>query len=171
MTVIIRRSPSRALTVVEPFYRPMSLLNEVERMAREMWELWEPFTFPTGFAPKMDMIEDKDTLVIKAEFPSVKQEDLNITLEGDMLTIKAEKKQEEVSEEANYHTSERYFGHYYRSITLPFPVDAEKLSATFENGLLKIRLPKAEEAKPKHIEVKVGSPRLRKPKGKTSKSK
>ena len=72
-----------------------------------------------------------------------------------MLTIKAEKKQEEVVEETTYYARERSFGQYSRSISLPFHVDADKTSATFKNGLLEIRLPKAEESKSKHIEVKV----------------
>lgn len=154
MVALIRRSPSRALTLVEPFYRPMSLLDEVERLAREMWDSW-PVLFRTSFTPNMDMYEEENTLVVKAEFPGVKKEDLDISLEGDVLTIKAEKKQEELAKDTPYYACERYFGRYARSMSLPFHVDAEKVSASFKDGLLEIRLPKAEEAKSKHIDVKV----------------
>ena len=124
-------------------------------MAREFWESWQPVAFRTSLVPRLDVYEDKDTLVVKAEFPGIKKKDLDISLEGDMLTIKAEKKQEDVAEDATHYTRERYFGQYSRSIPLPVHIDAEKVSATFKKGLLEIRLPKAEEAKSKHIEVKV----------------
>ncbi|MFQ6121482.1 MAG: Hsp20/alpha crystallin family protein [Dehalococcoidales bacterium] len=153
MVAIIRR-PTRALTAVEPFYRPVSLLDEMERMARDIWESW-PVTFSTNLTPRMDMYEDKEGLVIKAEFPGVKKKDLNISLEGDVLTIKAEKKQEKVAEEATYYSCERCFGQYTRRLSLPFHADAEQISATFKDGLLKLRLPKAEEAKSKPVKVKV----------------
>lgn len=94
MTVIIRRSPSLALTVVEPLYRPARFLDDVENMARELWESWEPFTFHTSLTPRMDITEEKDTLVTRAELPGIGKENLDINLKGDMLTIKAEKKQE-----------------------------------------------------------------------------
>lgn len=155
MVAIIRRSPTRALTMVEPFYRPLSFLDEVEMLARSMWDSWRPVTFSTSLTPRTDIYEDKEGLVIKAEFPGVKKEDLNISLEGDALTIKAEKKEEKVAEDATYYSCERCFGQYSRCISLPFHVDAEQISATFKNGLLEIRLPRAEEARSKHIEVKV----------------
>jgi HSP20 family protein len=103
----------------------------------------------------MDMYEHKDELVMRVELPGVKKEDIDVSLEGDELTIGVEKKREEVAEEACYYCCERSFGHYSRTISLPFPVDADKISSTFENGLLAVKLPKAEAAKAKHIEVKV----------------
>ncbi len=156
MTVFGRRSPSQSLTVVRPFYRPTSLLDDVEAMAREAWESWAPvsYGYGTSLTPRVDMIEDKDALVIWAEFPGLMRQDIDINLKGDVLTIWAEKKREAVSEEVTSYYSERCFGHYSRSISLPFPVDADKLSATFKNGLLEIRLPKTAEAKGKHINVK-----------------
>lgn len=154
MVAIMRRSPTMALRMMEPFYRS-SLLDEFDTLARDMWDSWRPVTFSTSFTPRMDMYEDKEGLVVKAEFPGVKKGDLDISLEGDKLTIKAEKKQEKAAEDAEFYTCERHFGQYSRSMSLPFHTDAEQISATFKNGLLEIRLPKAEEAKSKHIEVKV----------------
>ncbi len=155
MTVIIRRNPTRALAVMRPFYRPTNLIEEVETMMKEKWDSWQPAALTTNLIPRLDMHEEKDELVVKAELPGIRKKDFDIILEDDVLTIKAEKKQEEVSEEATYYVSERSFGEYSRSISLPFHVDADKTSATLRNGLLEIRLPKAEEAKSKHIEVKV----------------
>ena len=154
MNAIIRRSPTRALTMVRPFYRPLSLMNEIEMLAREIWDSWQPVVTPTSFIPRLDIYEEKDELVVKAELPGVRKQDLDISLEGDILTLKAEKKSEEVAEDATHYIRERHSGQYSRSVSLPFYVDADKVSATFKNGLLAIRLPKAEEAKSRHIEVR-----------------
>jgi HSP20 family protein len=171
MVAIIRRDPSRALTLVEHYFRSMSLLDEVERLAREMWNGWLPVTFHTTFAPRLEMYEDKEGLVVKAELPGIQKEDLSINLEGDMLRIEAEKKREETTEDARYHTYERYYGHYSRSVALPAPVEAEKVTATLEKGLLEIKLPKAEEAKPRQIEVKLESPKPKRTRTRKTKSK
>lgn len=146
MTALIRTSPGRALTLME----------ELERMTEELWEGWRPvLALRTEFMPRMEMYEEKDGLVIRTELPGVRKEDLNISITGDVLTLKAEKKQEEVTEGRDYYLCERSFGQYSRSVSLPFAVDTGKVAATLENGLLEIRLSKAEEAKAKQIEVKV----------------
>ncbi len=146
MVALIRRSPSRALTL-QPFFHPFSLLDEVEEMARA--------AFNNSLTPKLDMFEDKNELVIKAEMPGVKKKDLDISLDGDVLTLKAEKKEEKEVKDATHYTRERRFGRYSRYMTLPARVDAEKVSATLKKGLLEIRLPKAEGPESKRIEVKV----------------
>jgi len=155
MTAIIRRNPNRMLTLVEPFYRPSRLIEEVEALAREIFDSRRPLAFSTGLLPNLDIYQEKDELVVRAELPGVKEKDFDISLEDDVLTIKAEKKEEEVAEEATYYACERHFGRFSRSVSLPFHVDADKSSAIFKDGLLEIRLPKAEEAKGRHIEVKV----------------
>ena len=146
MVALIRRSPRRALTL-EPLFRPFSLLEEVEEMAKA--------AFDTGLSPKLDMFEEENELVIKAELPGIKKKDLDIKLDGDILTIKAEKKEEKEVKEATHYTRERRFGKYSRYITLPTRVDAESVTATLKKGLLEIKLPKAEGPESKHIEVKV----------------
>jgi HSP20 family protein len=155
MTAIIRRNPAGRLALVEPLYRPTSLLDEVEALAREVFNSRPLITFGNGFTPSLDIYREKDELVVKAELPGIKKKDLDISLEDDLLTVKAEKKEETVGEDTTHYTRERHFGQYSRSVKLPFPIDAEKTLATFKNGLLEIRLPKAEETKSKHIEVKV----------------
>jgi HSP20 family protein len=118
------------------------------------------------------MYEEKDQLVVKTELPGITEKDLEVTLEGDMLTIKAEKK-EAATEDATHHTRERYYGKYVRSMSLPSHVNGDKISATFDNGVLELRIPKAEEVKPRRIEVKAQLPeakvrkRQRKPKEKS----
>ena len=146
MVALIRRSPNGAFTL-EPFFRPFSLLEEIEAMAKA--------AFDTSLTPKLDMFEENNEVVIKAELPGVRKKDLDISLEGDVLTIKAEKKEEKEVKDATQYTRERHFGQYARYMTLPARIDAEKITATLKKGLLEIRLPKAEGPESKHIEVKV----------------
>ncbi len=152
MVTIIRRTPSRGLTVTEPYVRPVDILNEAEVMLRDFWApRWEGTT-TTGTIP-VDMYEYKDELVIKADLPGFKRDGIDLRFEGDSLTIRADKK-EEVPEGVTYYRNERCYGSYLQSLTLPFPVAGDKFSASFENGLLEIRVPKAVEVKGKHIEIK-----------------
>jgi HSP20 family protein len=148
MVALIRRSPN-GIFALRPFFRPFSLLEEVEDMARTAFE--------TSLTPRMDMYEEDKELVIKAEMPGVRKKDLDISLNDDVLTIKAEKKEEKEEGEkgTTHYTRERRFGQYIRYMTLPARVDAENISATLKKGLLEIRLPKAEGPESKHIEIKV----------------
>ena len=155
MNIILRRNGGERVLV--PFYHPINLLEEMDRFARDMWESRSATTFDYGLVPRTDMYEDQDKLVIKTDMPGINKEDLDITLEGDRLIIKAEKK-EEVNEDATHHTHERYYGQYFRSVTLPYPVKENEISATFDNGVLEITFPKAEEVKAKRIEVKAQLP-------------
>ena len=116
------------------------------------------FTPITALMPETDVYEDRGQLVMKTELPGVKKEDVDVTIEGDRLTIKAEKK-EEIAEDATHHTRQRYYGEYYRSLTLPFQVKKDKVSATLDNGVLELRLPKGEDVKTKKIEIKTQLPR------------
>jgi HSP20 family protein len=173
MNITLYRNPARALTAWSPFYRPLGLLDEIEEMARDFWGSWEPGFLGSTLVPHTDVYEEKGQLVVKTDLPGITEKDLEVTLEGDMLTIKAEKK-EAATEDATHHTRERYYGKYVRSMSLPAHVNGDKISATFENGVLELRIPKAEEAKAKRIEVKAQLPepkvrkRQRKPKEKAS---
>jgi HSP20 family protein len=150
MAAIIRRSPSRSLRVIE---RPWSYLDEMERIASGFWESWRP---DTGvISPITDIYEGKDGLVIKVELPGISRKDIDISLEGDLLNIKAVKKEESLPDDTRYYTSERCFGELHRHVSLPYHVDFEKISATFRDGLLEVTLPRGEESKPKSIEIKV----------------
>jgi HSP20 family protein len=133
----------------------MSLLDDIELYASHLWDTWAPETIESKLVPRMDMYEEKDTVVMKMELPGMKKEDLDISYKDGCLTMKAEKKQEETKKGTTYYCSERCYGTYSRSTCLPYPVDAEKITATFEGGVLEIRLPKAEEAKARQIEIKV----------------
>lgn len=106
----------------------------------------------------IEIYETDDNLVVKAALPGVKPEEVDITLTGDTLTIKGEHKEEKERKEAKYLYREMRQGSFSRSITLPLETDSDKAAATFENGILIVTLPKAEELKPHNIKIKVGSP-------------
>ncbi len=106
----------------------------------------------TGWSPALDLYESGDHFVAVAELPGMRKEDIDISLHDGTLTISGERKRESANSETAQRT-ERYVGTFRRSITLPTRVDAGKVSATYQDGILKVTLPKAEEAKPKQIQV------------------
>jgi len=104
--------------------------------------------------PAVDMYQTKDDIVVKAALPGLKPDDIDISVTGDLLTIKGELKDEEKVEEGNYLRKERRFGQFVRELSLPTLVNSEKAKAEFEHGVLTLRLPKAEAVKPKSITIK-----------------
>lgn len=108
-----------------------------------------------GWTPALDVHDEKDNFTVRVELPGLKKEDIALRLHEGVLTISGERKREQENKEGNTFRSERYFGRFQRSVTLPAQVDAAKVKATYKDGVLTVDLPKAEEAKPKHIEVAV----------------
>ena len=106
-----------------------------------------------GWSPALDLYQDKDNVVAVVELPGMKKEDIDISLRDGTLTISGERKSQTSNGEKAERT-ERYIGRFRRSVTLPTRVDADKISASYRGGILTVTLPKAEEAKPKQIEVK-----------------
>jgi HSP20 family protein len=151
MNILVRKNDGEQVLV--PFYSPMGLLGAMDRLAGNIWDSSKPYTLDTSLVPHTDIYEENDQLVMKTELPGINKEDVNITLQGDRLIIKAEKKETVVEDSACY-ARERQYGQYVRSIVLPFPVKEDEISATFENGVLELRLSKAEESKAKKIEIK-----------------
>ena len=107
------------------------------------------------WAPSVDIAETDNDVVVTAELPGVKQDDVDITIADDVLTLKGEKKEEKEVKEKNYHRIERSYGSFQRSVSLPAGVQADKAKATYKDGVLHITVPKAEEAKPKQIKIDV----------------
>jgi HSP20 family protein len=114
----------------------------------------------TAWAPALDISERKDAYLVTVEVPGVEPEDLDITMEDGLLTIKGERQFTSESSEQQFHRVERRYGAFRRSITLPAQVQADQIEATFDNGVLQIVVPKAEEAKPKRIQVRPGSAKI-----------
>jgi HSP20 family protein len=138
--------------------------RELERMRREMDRLWDSFfegkpsrkVEEVGeWLPTLDVSETKNDLVVRAEIPGIDPKDIDISLTNDILTIKGERKQEKEEKEENYHLIERNYGSFTRTIRLPREVQSERISASYKNGILKVTLPKSEEAKKKEIKIKV----------------
>jgi HSP20 family protein len=135
------------LNVWSPFSQVAALHDEINRV----------FGVPRSFQswrPTVDFYEDGEQLVLKAELPGVNKSDLELTLHDGVLTLAGERREEKSMENSEVHRSERFLGKFSRSFTLPAAVNAAKVQASFKDGILTVTLPKAEEAKPKHIEVK-----------------
>ncbi len=111
--------------------------------------------FPAVWTPAADIIERDDAYLVKLELPGVKKNEVKITIENNILTVSGEKKQENELKDKEHYRFERMHGAFRRSFTLPSTVKGEKIEAVYEDGILTISLPKAEEAKPKAIEIKV----------------
>ncbi|OGH55740.1 MAG: hypothetical protein A3G34_01485 [Candidatus Lindowbacteria bacterium RIFCSPLOWO2_12_FULL_62_27] len=108
-----------------------------------------------GLSPAVDIIEEKDRLLIKADLPGLKKDDIKITVEDDVMILEAQKKEEKQTDGTDYHLIERSSGTYRRSFRLPNTVDMAKVDAQFQDGVLTLVLPKRADAKPKTLDVKI----------------
>ena len=137
----------------EPARQMMTLREAMDRLFDDA------FTRPLdmdGFSgmPAVDLYQDNDQVVVKAALPGLKSEDVQITLSDNVLTLRGEFKQEEERKDKTYHLREQRYGQFERSLRMPTDVQADKVKADFENGVLTITLPKAEAVKPKTITIK-----------------
>jgi HSP20 family protein len=134
------------LAKYDPFREIRSLQDEVNRLFTA--------SYPTAaWHPRVDVWENSDSLVLEAELPGMTKDDFELSFENNMLTLKGERKFEKKSEGDNYHRIERGYGSFARSFTLPATVTAEGARAEFENGILRVSLPKREETKARKIEI------------------
>ena len=125
------------------------------RLANLQDELDRLFGAQAVWAPALDVQEDKDNYVFRAELPGLKREDIDVSLQDDVLVISGERKVETVNEGVEVHRQERHHGKFQRALTLPTQVAADKITAQYKDGVLTVTLPKVEEAKPKKIDVSV----------------
>ena len=137
-----------------PTDRLSVLRDEVNRLFDFSWPSRDSGLF-SGWSPTLDVFDDKDHLVVQVELPGMKKEEIDIAMHEGVLTVSGERKTEGERKEGEMFRSERYFGKFQRSVTLPVAVDAKKVKATYKEGILTIDLPKAEEAKPKQIAISV----------------
>ncbi|MEO8353913.1 MAG: Hsp20/alpha crystallin family protein [Chthoniobacteraceae bacterium] len=152
MSIIRYQSPQ--LTSWTPFERFSSLRDEVDRLFDFAWPSRDSGLF-SGWSPSLDVHDEKDNFVVHVELPGMKKEEIDISLHDGVLTVSGERKHEHDKKEGEVFRSERYFGKFQRSVTLPARVDAAKVKASYKDGVLSIDLPKAEDAKPKQISVDV----------------
>lgn len=127
-------------------------------LQREMDRLFEDFFrrggLPIRWGPAVDVMETADSVIVKAELPGIESKDVDISVSGDTLTIKGEKKEEREEKGKSFYRAERSYGSFCRTITLPADVEAEKAKADYKNGVLEITLPKSEKVKAKRIPIK-----------------
>jgi HSP20 family protein len=145
------------MTIVrwEPLRELGSLQNEMNRLFNTVFDAPAPANSGTlrRWMPAMDLVEAGDHFVLRADLPGMSEDDVKIELEDGMLTVSGERKAEHEDREEGYYRVERAFGSFTRSLTLPKGVDADAVSASFDRGVLEIRIPKPEERKPRRIEI------------------
>jgi len=137
-----------ALIKWDPF-REFNVLHH--RMSDFLGKDWEAPT--TAWNPSVDIFENDNEVVVKAELPGMNAKDIDVKLENNILTLRGERRFEKEAKEENYHRVEREYGTFSRTFALPTPVDGDKVSAEYKDGVLKVLLPKKEEIKPKPIKI------------------
>ena len=150
----------RLITWQQPFWSDLSDFEKIRHGVNQLFSSYgsnlEGTTdlFESSWRPALDLYESKDDIFVRVDLPGVEKDKIDISVEGGLLTIRGEKKEEEVSQ-GELIRSERYDGIFLRTATLPKEVDTNHIQATYKNGVLELRLPKKEEAKPKQIKVQV----------------
>jgi HSP20 family protein len=148
-----------ALVRWKPFRDMVSIQDEMNRLFDDFFG-GVPSRFvgdwsSSEWTPSVDISETKDEIVVRAEVPGMKKDDIKITLQDNVLTLTGERKQEKKEKETNYYRMERAYGSFVRSFNLPTVVQADQIKASYKDGILSITLPKAEEVKPKQIPIEI----------------
>ena len=141
---------------LKPYRKPGSIRNEIDNLLHEF--LGGPIhTGPLAgeWLPAADITETKDRIFVKTELPGIEKKDIDLSICGDILTIRGEKKHLKEDKDENHYFGDRYYGSFYRTFKLPVDIDECKAEASFDKGVLKITIPKVEEAKRKKIEIDV----------------
>ena len=154
------------LTRFEPFRELTTLQDRMNRLFRDTYGDGRDEALTTSnFAPPVDVYEDEHNITLKIEVPGIEEKDIDVRIENNTLTVHGERKFEKEEKEENFRRVERQYGSFTRSFTLPTTVDADKVQAHYDRGILKVQLAKKAEAKPKQIKVNVGSERVLESKG------
>src|SRR5437016_1272012 len=161
MTVLTRWDPVREFSTLQ------DRMNRMNRLFRESYspEGPEEALTTTSFAPPVDIYEDEHNITLKIEVPGIDEKDIDVRIENNTLIVHGERKIEKEEKEENFRRVERQYGSFTRSFTLPNTVETENVSATYDKGVLKVKLAKKAEAKPKQIKVNIGSDRALEGKG------
>jgi HSP20 family protein len=141
-----------------PFQEAISLRDAMNALFQESFVRPAGFPSPDGLGLPLDVCETENAFVVKASVPGARPEDVQITVQGDTLTIRGERKAEEERKGEHWHLRERSAGVFQRSLTLGTPFNADKAQAHYEHGVLTLTLPKAEESKPRQIRIGGSSP-------------
>lgn len=147
--IVFRPGRSLAHNPGEPFW------SSVDRLVEDLWRNNAAQSAAVAFAPRLEVVERENEYLVTAELPGLEEKDFQIEVHGNVLTLRGEKRSETSTEEKGRHFSERVYGAFRRAIELPVEVSSDKASASFQNGVLTVTLPKAETAKVRHIPVNV----------------
>ncbi len=154
------------LTRWEPFREFTTLQDRMNRLFRDSFgDARDEALTTSNFAPPVDVYEDEHNITLKIEVPGIEEKDIDVRIENNTLTVHGERKFEKEEKEENFRRVERQYGSFTRSFMLPNTVDADKVQAHYDKGILKVQLAKKAEAKPKQIKVNVGSERVLEGKG------
>jgi HSP20 family protein len=148
-----------AITRWDPFQELNLITNRMNRLFQDSFgqgAAGEEGLTTTAFVPPVDIYEDEHHITLKIEVPGIDQKDIDVRVENNTLTVRGERKFETEEKEENFHRVERRYGSFYRAFTLPNTVESDSVTADYDNGVLKIKLAKKAEAKPKQIKVNVG---------------
>jgi len=135
-----------------------AIQNEMNKMFNSSLVRWgdrDVGLLEGAWSPAIDVYDSKDNVMVKADIPGMKKDEIEVSVHGDTLIIKGEKKQEKEVKEKDYVRTERFYGSFNRAISLPAAVDASKVNATYKNGVLELVLPKKEESKPKQLKIDI----------------
>jgi HSP20 family protein len=144
----------------EPLRELGTLQNEIDRLFNTVFDVPAPANGTLRrWMPAMDLVETDDHFVLRADLPGMTEDDINIEFQDGTLTVSGERKSEHETQNEGYRRVERAFGSFSRSLTLPKGVDPEAVAASFDSGVLEIRIPKPEERKPRRIEIAGGAPK------------
>ncbi len=135
--------------------RLSDLRDEIDRLFESPLGETRTSQLLSGWTPALDVYEEQDHFIVKAELPGLKKEDIEVSFHDGGLSISGERKSETKHEDAEVYRAERFFGRFQRTVTLPTPVAVDKAKASYKDGVLTVTLPKTEEAKHKHIDVSV----------------
>jgi HSP20 family protein len=144
------------ITRFEPFRELLNLQNQVSRVFQDFNRGSDELLTSGTFVPPVDIYEDEHSITLKLEVPGINEKDIDVKLENNTLTVRGERTFEKEEKEENFHRIERRYGAFARSFTLPNTVDPENVEANYENGVLRVKLAKRAEAKPKQIKIGVG---------------
>jgi HSP20 family protein len=154
MNLMLQKKPTNR----NPFADLLDIQREMNSLfdvSLHRWGSRDEGLLESAWAPAIDIHDSKDNLVVKAELPGLKKEDIDVSVQNGTLVIKGEKKEETEKREKGVIRTERFYGSFHRAISLPTAVDESKVKAAYKNGVLELTLPKKEEAKPKQIKVNV----------------
>lgn len=132
----------------------LRLHDRINRLFNLSQQDFDDEAFISGsWTPACDIVETQDSLILRAELPGVRRDDIDISLDNGVLTLRGSRELEQESQECTYHRIERSYGNFARSFTLPRSIDAERISANYTDGVLEIRMPRREETRPRQIRV------------------